>query len=46
MTMGKIKDTAAKAKEQWKFQAEPRNSPDFGKSKDDWKASKDAAKKK
>jgi hypothetical protein len=44
--MGKIKDTAGKAKDQAKFLTESRKSPDFGKSKQDWKASKDAAKKK
>jgi hypothetical protein len=42
--MGKIKDTAGKAKDHWKFLTEPRNSKDFGKSKADWKASKAAAK--
>jgi hypothetical protein len=38
--MGKIKDAAAKAKDEIKFLTESPSSPDFGKSKDDWKASK------
>jgi len=44
--MGKIKDAADKAKDKVKFAAESPKSKDFGKSWDDWKASKDAAKDK
>jgi len=43
--MGKAKDAAQKAKDEIKFRAESPKSKDFGKSKADWKASKDAAKK-
>ena len=44
VTVGKIKDAAAKAKDEIKFLTESPKSEDFGKSKEDWKASKDAAK--
>ncbi len=44
--MGKLKDAAAKAKDEIKFLTESPKSEDFGKSKEDWKASKDAEKDK
>ena len=40
--MGKIKDAIAKAKEEAKFLTESPKSDDFGKSKSDWKAAKEA----
>lgn len=43
--MKKIKETVEKAKDQVKFLTESPQSPDWGKSKADWKASKDAARK-
>ncbi len=42
--MGKISDLLGKAKDEAKFLAESPKSKDFGKSKEDWKASKDAQK--
>jgi hypothetical protein len=42
--MGLLKDLAGKAKDEVKFLTESPESKDFGKSKEDWKASKDAQK--
>ncbi len=44
MTMGKIKAAAAKARDEIRFLTESPKSEDFGKSREDWKASKDAGK--
>jgi hypothetical protein len=40
--MGKPKDAVERAKDKWKFASEKPSSKDFGKSRKDWKASKDA----
>jgi len=43
--MGKPKDAVERAKDKWKFASEKPSSKDFGKSRKDWQASKDAQKK-
>lgn len=43
--MGKIRDAVSKAADTARFLSEPPESPDFGKSRDEWKASKEAAKR-
>ena len=44
--MGLFSDKAANVKENWKFASEKPSSKDFGKSREAWKASKDAEKAK
>ena len=43
--MGKIKDAIERKKDDVRFAAEKPSSKDFGKSRKDWQASKDAQKK-